>query len=500
MKIRKLLVANRGEISLRIIRSVKEMGIQTVAVFSEADRESPHVLAADQAVCIGAAQASASYLCMDKIIQVAKDLQVDAIHPGYGFLSENAEFAEKVTAAGITFVGPSAESIAIMGSKLQAKKAVSAYGIPLVPGTDKPIEEVAHAKEIAAHIGYPILIKASAGGGGKGMRIVRNAQEFDDQMARATSEARSAFGDPAVFIEKYIESPKHIEIQLLGDQHGNMVYLFERECSIQRRHQKVIEEAPSPILTPQIRTKMGDAAILVGKSCNYYGAGTVEFLVDKNLDFYFLEMNTRLQVEHPVTECITGLDLVKEQVKIAEGDLLSVTQEELHINGHAIEARIYAEDPENQFLPDTGTLVTYAPPKGPGIRVDDGFEEGMQIPIYYDPMIAKLTVHAQTRELAIAKMQQALTEFKITGIKTTIPFCQFVMDHPEFRSGAFTTKFVETHFDPAELQPKFSEEEMQLMAAFAVYWKELSENTPSTAPNSPIQNKPHSRWKSRKTK
>ncbi|MCC5937483.1 MAG: acetyl-CoA carboxylase biotin carboxylase subunit [Lunatimonas sp.] len=498
MKIKKLLIANRGEISLRIIKSVKEMGIQTVAVFSEADRNSPHVLAADEAICIGPAPASESYLRMDKIIQAAKDLQADAIHPGYGFLSENAEFAEKVVAAGITFVGPSSDSIALMGSKLEAKKAVSAYDIPLVPGTDEPIQRVELAKHIAAEIGYPILIKASAGGGGKGMRIVQDEQEFDAQMERATSEAQSAFGDPAVFIEKYIESPKHIEIQLLGDQHGNMVYLFERECSIQRRHQKVIEEAPSPVLTPEIRKKMGEAAILVGKSCGYYGAGTVEFLVDKNLDFYFLEMNTRLQVEHPVTECITGLDLVKEQIKIAEGARLSISQENLQIHGHAIEARIYAEDPENQFLPDTGTLITYTPPKGPGIRVDDGFEEGMPIPIHYDPMIAKLTVHAETRELAIEKMKQALVDFKISGIKTTIPFCHYVMTHPQFTSGAFTTKFVENYFEPSKLQPVLSSEEMLVMAAFAVYWKEEQGYTSSHQLSQPFENASKSSWKTRK--
>lgn len=476
------------------------MGIQTVAVFSEADRASPHVLAADEAICVGPAPAAESYLSIDKIIQAAKELQADAIHPGYGFLSENAAFAAKVEAAGITFVGPSPHSISVMGSKLQAKKAVSTYGIPLVPGTDEPIERVDLAKEIAAEIGYPILIKASAGGGGKGMRIVQNELEFDAQMERATSEARSAFGDPAVFIEKYIESPKHIEIQLLGDQHGNMVYLFERECSIQRRHQKVIEEAPSPVLTPEVRKKMGEAAILVGKSCNYYGAGTVEFLVDKNLDFYFLEMNTRLQVEHPVTECIIGLDLVKEQIKIAEGSPLSFSQTDLQIHGHAIEARIYAEDPENQFLPDTGTLITYSPPKGPGIRVDDGFEEGMPIPIHYDPMIAKLTVHAETRKLAIAKMQQALANFNVSGIKTTIPFCQFVLNHPQFTTGAFTTKFVENHFEPSSLQPEFSQEEMQVMAGFAVFWKEDAGTPSSYKPSQPIENTSLSRWKTRKTK
>ncbi|EON74940.1 Methylcrotonyl-CoA carboxylase biotin-containing subunit [Lunatimonas lonarensis] len=492
------MVANRGEISLRIIRSAKEMGILTVAVFSEADRASPHVKAADEAVCLGPAAAAESYLSMEKIIRAAKDLGVDAIHPGYGFLSENAAFAQKVLDAGILFVGPSPESIAIMGSKLQAKTAVAAYGIPLVPGTDEPIRNVEAAKQIAGKIGYPVLIKASAGGGGKGMRIVEKPEDFEAQLERATSEAGSAFGDPSVFIEKYIDAPKHIEIQLIGDQYGHIVYLFERECSIQRRHQKVVEEAPSAILTPEVRKKMGEAAIGVGRSCNYVGAGTVEFLVDEQLNFYFLEMNTRLQVEHPVTECITGIDLVKEQIRIAEGERLSFSQDDLQINGHAIEVRVYAEDPENQFLPDTGTLTTYSPPKGPGIRVDDGFEEGMEIPIHYDPMIAKLTVHASDRESAIEKMKLALVDFKVSGIKTTIPFCEYVLRHPEFINGKFTTKFVEKHFKPSVLSPSFSEEDLQVLAGFAAFWKEQAE-VKANATLTPVSGKMiASKWKSRK--
>ncbi|NDE61444.1 MAG: ATP-grasp domain-containing protein, partial [Cyclobacteriaceae bacterium] len=382
-KISKLLVANRGEIALRIMRTAHEMGIATVAVYSEADRLSPHVKFADEAVCLGPAPSNQSYLVADKIIEACLRLQVDAVHPGYGFLSENASFARKVKEAGIIFVGPSPQAIEVMGSKLAAKQAVSSYNIPLVPGTEESISDIELAKGKAKEIGYPILIKASAGGGGKGMRIVNSEEEFEEQMKRAVSEAISSFGDGAVFIEKYITSPRHIEIQILGDHQGNLVYLFERECSIQRRHQKVIEEAPSAVVNPALRKAMGEAAIGVARACSYFGAGTVEFIVDEHLNFYFLEMNTRLQVEHPVTEMITGKDLVREQIWIAEGKPLSFTQEDLTIQGHAVEVRVYAEDPKNNFLPDIGKLHTYQRPQGSGIRVDDGFEEGMEIPIYY---------------------------------------------------------------------------------------------------------------------
>jgi acetyl-CoA carboxylase biotin carboxylase subunit len=467
-KIKKLLVANRGEISLRIMRTARQMGIKTVAVFSEADRNAPHVKFADEAVCLGPPPSNQSYLLSDSIIDACKKLKVDAIHPGYGFLSENAAFAKMVTEAGIIFIGPSPASIEVMGSKLAAKNAVSKYGIPMVPGTDEAISDISAAKLKAKEIGYPILIKASAGGGGKGMRIVENEAEFEEQMQRAISEAQSAFGDGAVFIEKYITSPKHIEIQVLGDQKGNVVYLFERECSIQRRHQKVIEEAPSPVVTPEMRKAMGEAAVKVAKACDYFGAGTVEFIVDENLDFYFLEMNTRLQVEHPVTEMITNKDLVKEQILIAEGLPLSFSQEDLKINGHAVEVRVYAEDPKNNFLPDIGNLQTYIRPHGPGIRVDDGFEQGMDIPIYYDPMIAKLIVHDESREKAIQKMISAIDDYQITGIETTLPFCKFVMDHAEFKSGRFDTKFVEKFFTPDMLQVKWSEKELELLAGLAV--------------------------------
>lgn len=467
-KINKLLVANRGEISLRIMRTAKELGITTVAVYSEADRNAPHVKFADEAVCLGPPPSNQSYLLAEKIIEASLELGVDAIHPGYGFLSENASFAKKVTDAGIVFVGPSPESIEVMGSKLAAKNAVSKYDIPMVPGTDEAIVDIPAAMKKAEQIGYPILIKASAGGGGKGMRIVNNEGEFEEQMHRAISEAQSSFGDGAVFIEKFITSPRHIEIQVLGDTHGNTVYLFERECSVQRRHQKVIEEAPSAIVSPQMRKAMGEAAVKVAKACNYYGAGTVEFIVDEKLNFYFLEMNTRLQVEHPVTEMITGKDLVKEQILIAEGHPLSFSQEDLSIKGHSIEVRVYAEDPKNNFLPDIGNLITYVPPKGPGIRVDDGFEQGMDIPIYYDPMIAKLITHDETREKAIQKMIRAIDDYQITGIETTLGFCKFVLQHEAFVSGNFDTKFVEKYFTPDKLEIQWDEDELKLLAGLAV--------------------------------
>ncbi|KAA0989965.1 acetyl-CoA carboxylase biotin carboxylase subunit [Dyadobacter aurulentus] len=453
-QIKKILIANRGEIALRIMRTAREMNISTVAIFSEADRKSPHVRYADEAVCVGPAVSSESYLHIDKILKVCSDLGVDAIHPGYGFLSENAGFAQRVKEAGIIFIGPSPESIEIMGSKLAAKQAASKYNIPLVPGTASAITDREEAKRIAGGIGYPILIKASAGGGGKGMRVVESEADFDEQMDRAVSEAVAAFGDGSVFIEKYISSPKHIEIQILGDQHGNIVHLFERECSIQRRHQKVIEEAPSISITPAIRAEMGRCAIDVARSCKYYGAGTVEFILDEKQNFYFLEMNTRLQVEHPVTEQITGVDLVKQMILIAEGKQLGIEQEHLTIKGHAIEIRVYAEDPQNNFLPDVGKLLTYIKPDGNGVRVDDGFEQGMEIPIYYDPMIAKLITYADNREDAIQKMIRAIDEYHISGVQTTLSFCRYVLEHPVFRSGSFDTNFISRYFSPDMIKPR----------------------------------------------
>ncbi len=450
----KILVANRGEIALRVMRTIRKMGIKSVAVFSEADRNSPHVFYADEAVCLGPAPSNQSYLNGDKIIAFAKELGVDGIHPGYGFLSENADFAQKVEDAGITFIGPGPDAMRIMGSKLAAKDCVKQYNIPMVPGVDKAIDDIAFAKETAQKIGYPILIKASAGGGGKGMRVVEKDADFEEQMERAVSEAMSSFGDGAVFIEKYVTSPRHIEIQVLADKHGNTVHLFERECSIQRRHQKVVEESPSTILTPEIRKKMGEAAVMVAKSCNYVSTGTVEFLMDDQLNFYFLEMNTRLQVEHPVTEMITGIDLVEEQIKIARGETLSFTQDDLTINGHALELRVFAEDPLNNFLPSIGTLNKYEKPVGEGVRVDDGYEQGMDIPIYYDPMIAKLVTYGKNRTEAIQKMKEAIKSYKIEGVATTLSFGTFVMEHEAFISGHFDTNFVKQYFTPEKIKEK----------------------------------------------
>ena len=472
----KILIANRGEIALRIMRSCKEMGIETVAIYSEADRLAPFVKYADEAVCVGPPPSNKSYLLGDKIIDVCKEMNVDGIHPGYGFLSENADFTRKVTAAGIKFIGPSPEAMEIMGSKLAAKAAVKSYNIPMVPGTDEAIDDIAAAKVTAAEIGFPILIKASAGGGGKGMRIVESVDQFEEQMNLAVSEATSSFGDGSVFIERYVGSPRHIEIQILADEHGNTVHLFERECSIQRRHQKVIEEAPSSVLTDQLRQQMGECAVQVAKACNYVGAGTVEFLLDENKDFFFLEMNTRLQVEHPVTEMITGLDLVKQQILVARGEKLSFKQQDLKISGHAIEVRVYAEDPRNNFLPDIGNLQTYRKPEGMGIRVDDGFEEGMDIPIYYDPMISKLIVHASTRDEAIARMTRAIDDYKISGIECTLPFCRFAINHEAFVSGNFDTHFVKDHFKPEYLDTDSKDEEeiAAILAAMLVRESKLA--------------------------
>ena len=488
--LKKILVANRGEIALRVMRSVRELGIETVAVFSEADRDALHVRFADESVWIGPPPSSESYLRMENIIAAAHKTGADAIHPGYGFLSENATFARKCEEAGLTFIGPSPATIDLMGSKLAAKAAVAKFNVPLVPGTEEPISDTAKAKAIAAKIGYPILIKASAGGGGKGMRIVENEGLFEQQMERAISEATSAFGDGSVFIEKYITRPRHIEFQVFGDKHGNVIHLFERECSIQRRHQKVIEEAPSAILTPGKRELMGQAAINVAKAANYYGAGTVEFILDENLDFYFLEMNTRLQVEHPVTEAVTGLDLVKLQVRIAAGEKLPFRQEDLSINGHAIEARVYAEDPANNFLPDIGNLKTYRRPQGHGVRVDDGFEQGMEIPFYYDPMIAKLICHGENRKDAIEKMIRALEEYEITGLQTTLGFCDFVMKHDAFRSANFDTNFVETHFKPSLLQRPADKREALIAALLSV----MVQNKKSPAAQ-PAQARTKSEWR-----
>lgn len=467
----KILVANRGEIALRVMRTAREMNIRTVAVFSEADRNMPFVRYADEAYCIGPAPSAQSYLRADKIIEVAKACGADAIHPGYGFLSENASFSKAVADAGLIFIGPSAHSIEMMGSKIAAKQAAKKFNVPMVPGTEEPIQDLEEARGIADRIGYPILIKASAGGGGKGMRVVNAAEELEEQMRMAKSEALNAFANDDVFIEKYVGAPRHIEIQILGDQHGNYVYLFERECSIQRRHQKLIEEAPSSCLTKDIRKAMGESAVAVCKACNYYGAGTIEFLVDEDLNYYFLEMNTRLQVEHCVTEMITGLDLVREQINIARGEKLTFTQDDLKINGHAIELRVCAEDPMNNFLPDTGRLNIYQPPKGPGVRVDDGYEQGQDIPIFYDPMIAKLVVHANTRDEAIDRLCRAIDEYYVQGFQNTLSFGKWAVQTEPFRTGNFDTKFIDKYFKPEYL--KADDEETAEVAALlsSAIWK-----------------------------
>lgn len=495
----KILIANRGEIAMRVMRTCKEMNIATVAVYSEADRLAPHVRFADEAVCLGPAPSNQSYLLGDKIIEVAKSLNVDGIHPGYGFLSENSVFAQKVTDAGMTFIGPRPKAIEMMGSKLAAKEAAKAHNIPLVPGTEHAIDDVEEAKEIATSIGFPILIKASAGGGGKGMRIVESADELDEQMQRAVSEALSAFGDGSVFIEKYVTSPRHIEIQVLADRHGNVIHLFERECSIQRRHQKVVEEAPSMVLTPALREEMGACAVNVAKLCDYEGAGTVEFLLDNDNKFYFLEMNTRLQVEHPVTELITGVDLVRQQILIARGEVLPIKQADLTIQGHAIELRVYAEDPVNNFLPSIGTLQTYTTPKGNGVRVDDGFEEGMEIPIYYDPMIAKLITYGTNRTEAINRMLRAIKEYKIDGCQTTLPFGTYVLEHEAFISGKFDTNFVKTHFDPEALNQQ-NETEAKLAAQLAIQLVETHKASGQKTVSSESGNKNQGAWKARSWK
>lgn len=490
--ITKLLVANRGEIALRVMRSAREMGIATVAVYSDADRNAPYVRFADEAIHIGPSASSQSYLNFDKIIGAAKTAGAQAIHPGYGFLSENAAFARRVREEKLILVGPSPESMEVMGSKLAAKEAVKKYNIPLVPGTDYAITDVEKAKAVAKEVGFPILIKASAGGGGKGMRIVDEISQFEEMMKLAVSEATSAFGDGSVFIERYVASPRHIEVQVMGDMHGNIVHLFERECSVQRRHQKVIEEAPSSVLTPELRKAMGDCAVQVAKACDYVGAGTVEFLVDDQLNFYFLEMNTRLQVEHPVTEMITGKDLVKEQIRVAMGEPLSFTQKELTINGHSVEIRVYAEDPANNFLPDIGKLITYVPPKGPGVRVDDGFEEGMDIPIFYDPMIAKLVTHGKDRHEAIARMIRAIDDYRINGVATTLSFCRFVLEHPAFVSGKFDTHFVKAYFTP-EVLSSYREQEAAVAALIASRLLEGGSKTAVTAYETPSEKR--SAWK-----
>ena len=492
--IRKLLVANRGEIAVRVMRTCKERGIRTVAVFSEADKTALHMRMADEAYLVGPAASTESYLVQEKILEVAKVAEVDAIHPGYGFLSENAEFAEACADAGITFVGPPPKAIRTMGDKTQARRLMQQANVPMAPGTPDSIEDVAEAAKAAEEIGYPVLVKAVAGGGGKGMRIVKKPEDLKSALRGARSEARNAFGDDRVYIEKFLVGPRHIEIQVLADMHGNVVHLFERECSIQRRHQKVIEEAPSVVLTTEQRTVMGEAAVKVAKACGYVGAGTVEFLFDDG-EFYFLEMNTRLQVEHPVTELITGLDLVAEQIRIAEGEPLGYAQEDLSIHGHAVECRVYAEDVVAGFLPDPGLLLRHRQPSGFGIRVDAGVEEGDEVPVFYDPMISKLCAWAPTRAEAISRMDRALAEYDIAGVQTTIPFCRFVMQSEAFQNGDFDTGFVADHFSADDLKPS---SDLERVAAVAVGLITLERASNSPLANGTAQSAGLSRWAMRR--
>lgn len=472
----KVLVANRGEIARRVIRTLRKMDIASVAIYSDADANAPHVLEADETVYVGKSPSSESYLKQDLIIEKCSELGVDGIHPGYGFLSENSEFARKVKAAGITFIGPSPEAMEIMGDKLSAKQAVKEFNVPLVPGIDEAIKDPAQARQIADKIGYPVLIKASAGGGGKGMRLVESPENLEGQMRLAQNEARSSFGDDACFVEKFVTKPRHIEIQVFADTKGNTVYLFERECSIQRRHQKVIEEAPSAVLSSELRKQMGEAAVNVCKACEYVGAGTVEFLLDADHNFYFLEMNTRLQVEHPVTEEITKTDLVEWQIRVARGEELPLKQEELKIHGHAIEVRVYAEDSMSGFTPDIGTLTRYRVPSGRNIRVDDAFEEGMDIPIYYDPMIAKLVVWGEYREKAISRTIEAIDDYQISGLKTTLDFGKYVLSHEAFVSGNFDTNFVKHYFqNPKVMHEAMEEEEDALIHSINTIWTDIKD-------------------------
>lgn len=474
-EINKILVANRGEIALRIIRTCKDLGKQTVAVYSDADVGAPHVLQADESVHIGPAASSESYLVFDKIIDAAKQTGANAIHPGYGFLSENADFAQRCREEGIIFIGPEPDTIRVMGDKTRARELMEKAGIPFPPGTTKEIEDEEEAEQIAKEIGFPVLVKAAAGGGGKGMRIVHEEAEFASSIKAARSEARNAFGDDRVYIEKYLVEPRHVEFQIIADSHGHVLHLYDRECSIQRRHQKVVEEAPCSILTDELRAKMAEAAVSVSKSCGYINAGTIEFLIDEERNFFFLEMNTRLQVEHPVTELVTGVDLVELQLLVAEGKELPFTQNEIKKTGHAIECRIYAENSRQHFLPDTGTLTKHRIPAGNGVRVDAGVEEGQEITINYDPMISKLCTYGSTRQQAINRMLRALDEYEIAGLRTTIPFCKFVLTHAAFTSTKYDTHFVPNYFEPKKLD-EMNETDREIQALIGALLKAEDKN------------------------
>ena len=476
----KILIANRGEIALRVIRACRELGIRTVAVYSEADRFALHVRKADEAYCVGPAPSAQSYLRVERILEVARQSRAEAIHPGYGFLSENPVFAEVCEEAGIVFIGPSSETMRLSGSKTASRRLAKQVGVPTVPGTDKDLTDEEILRR-APEIGFPIVIKAAAGGGGKGMRVVREADELQSAIRGARSEGKSSFGDPAVFVEKYLVRPHHIEIQILADATGHTLYLGERECSIQRRHQKVVEEAPSPFMTPELRLRMGEAAVALARGCGYRNAGTVEFLVDADRNFYFLEINARLQVEHPVTELTTGIDLVKSQIRIAAGEPLALRQEEVERRGHAIECRIYAEDPANNFAPSPGKLIRYRPPSGPGIRNDSGVYEGYEVSIYYDPMISKLIAWGKDRGEAIGRMRQALGDYLIGGIKTTIPFLFEVMADAAFLKGDVDTTFIEAFLKRKKMEEPRHREVGIVAAAIHAYLTEKERRPPAPA-------------------
>jgi acetyl-CoA carboxylase biotin carboxylase subunit len=496
--IKKVLVANRGEIALRVMRTCKSMGIKTVAVYSRPDKFAPHVMMADESVFIGEAASAESYLVVDRIIEVARQTGADAIHPGYGFLSENASFSDRCDKEGIVFIGPSKRSIELMGDKTSARKLMEAAGVPLPPGTTTALTSTEEAISTAEKIGYPVLIKAAAGGGGKGMRIVHDQSQIESAVKTARSEANNAFGDDRVYVEKYLEEPRHIEFQILADRHGKTLHLFDRECSIQRRHQKVVEEAPATVLTDELRLEMARAAVTAAASCDYYGAGTIEFLIDKHKNFYFLEMNTRLQVEHPVTEYITGLDLVEWQIRVAQGEKIPFNQEDIKIHGHSIECRVCAEDPAEQFLPSTGRLTEHKIPAGPGVRVDSGVVEGQEITINYDPLLSKLVVHAATRDLAIRKMDDALAEYKISGLQTTIPFCRFVMQHENFQQGRYDTHFIKDYFKSEMLNSRLPEDIEPVILAGVLLEEFSTESVVQTTSVNNINNSQSEWWTKRR--
>jgi acetyl-CoA carboxylase biotin carboxylase subunit len=490
-KINKILIANRGEIAVRIHRSASELGMKTVAIYSDPDRTMPHVLMCDEAYPLSGSSSTETYLNIDKIIAIALRVKADAIHPGYGFLSEKSDFAKAVEEAGIIFIGPNHRTIELLGNKTSARAMMAANNVPIVPGTTSPVQNIDEAIAVAAGIGYPVLIKAAGGGGGKGMRRVDADQELPAALERARNEAVKAFSDDRIYIEKFIENPKHIEIQILADSHGNVIHLGERECSIQRRHQKVIEECPSTAISPALRNAMGLTAVTAVKSAGYINAGTVEFLLDSHKNYYFLEVNTRVQVEHPITEMVYGIDIIKEQIRIAEGERLSLSQSDVVINGHAIESRIYAEETANNFFPSIGVITHYQPSAGPGVRNDAGVQSGSEISMHYDPMIAKLIVHARTRDEAIAKMLRALREYKINGVHTTIPFCEFVIDHPEYRKGSYDINFVARYFS----KPEISISAVERFAVASAFAAMTTKDMPPQRLSS--ENGSRSQWKKR---